>query len=781
MICLRTKGVIQVSVMSLATALVSAPAYAQSADRAPPAADDAPLDSNIIIVTAQKRAEAIDRVGLAIAAFSGDDLERRGIASVSDLPKVVPGLTYSDSATGTPVYTLRGIGFYETSIAAYPAVTVYTDQVPLSFPAMTSFAAFDVERVEVLKGPQGILFGQNSTGGAINYIARKPKDTLDAGVELGYGRFNEITATGYVGGPLADGLKARVAVKYRAMDDWQHSFTRDDEIGEKNEFVGRFLLDWDPASNLRFELSVNGFINKSDPLVPQYSAINKQFDIPFPLLDNLPFAPDSARAADWPETARPRQDQKFYQIALRGDWDVGEDMTVTSISAYGKFKRNDTLSTSGVNLLQNSVTPLRAYVDEFFQEIRIANGGNNRLRYIFGGNYSKANSRSFQYIDYGQTTIAQLFGFGISGGKDTQHMRNVALFGNLEFDVSSQFTVKAGARYTDSKRSYSGCNIAGPGQRGQGVVDFYRGLSESIVGHPVTIPDDGCLTIETRPGNPNFGLPGAFEDTLSEDNLSWRVGIDFKPTEHALIYANVAKGYKAGSYPTVVGGASTQFFPVVQESVVDYELGVKLSMFDRKLSLESAVFYYDYKNKQLRSKLADDIFGPLDALQNVPKSEVFGIEGTIRITPAPGFTIVGSGTYVDSKVGEFVALNAVGVQEDFTGSKFPFTPKWQFSGSADYEFAISSSAEIFLGASIAHSSRSNASLGRDPVTRLPAVTLIDLRAGIQSTDGSWRASVYGKNIANEFYWTNVVRTLDTTARYPGMPATYGVSLSYRFR
>ena len=165
------------SLLALASAQ---PVFAQEAVAA--AADD---QYGEIIVTAQKRAESINRVGLTINAFSADDLRNRQVSSLDDIAKIVPGLNYANTQNGTPVYTLRGVGFYDTSLSSYPTVSVYLDEVPLPFPVLTRHSAFDLERIEVLKGPQGTLFGQNATGGAINYIAAKPTDHLTAGVELG--------------------------------------------------------------------------------------------------------------------------------------------------------------------------------------------------------------------------------------------------------------------------------------------------------------------------------------------------------------------------------------------------------------------------------------------------------------------------------------------------------------------------------------------------------------------------------------------------------------------
>ena len=313
-----------VSILALTMAVsgLASGAFAQAAPgTAPPQAAQPTAAVSEIIVTAQKRTERLSDVGLTISAFTAETLRDAGVTSAADLQKLVPGLTYAHSNTSLPVYTLRGVGFYETSLAAYPAVSVYVDQTPLPFPLLTSHTGLDLERVEVLKGPQGILFGQNSTGGAIDFVAAKPTSEPHAGLDLSYGEFNRVSAQGFVSGPLADTVKARLAVEYDRGDDWQQSYTRDDSLGKIDTFVGRLLLDWTPTDRLKFELNVNGWIDKSDPQAAQYFKIDPQVPATLsPAMRNYPVAPADDRAADWgPGADRPRGDQNLVQTALRGE------------------------------------------------------------------------------------------------------------------------------------------------------------------------------------------------------------------------------------------------------------------------------------------------------------------------------------------------------------------------------------------------------------------------------------------------------------------------------
>ncbi|GGD54525.1 TonB-dependent receptor plug domain-containing protein [Croceicoccus pelagius] len=186
-------------------------------------------DFGEIIVTANKRSESLSKVGVSVSAFSGDMLETRNIVRPDELAKAVPSLALAPSTHGTPVYTLRGVGYNADALAVYPAVSISLDQAPMPFPVLAGHSMFDLERVEVLKGPQGTLFGQNSTGGAINYVAAKPTDTLEAGVDASYGRFSEVRGTAYVSGPLSDTLAMRVAVDAAHRGNWQRNFARTPE------------------------------------------------------------------------------------------------------------------------------------------------------------------------------------------------------------------------------------------------------------------------------------------------------------------------------------------------------------------------------------------------------------------------------------------------------------------------------------------------------------------------------------------------------------------------
>jgi iron complex outermembrane recepter protein len=753
-------------------------------------------DSTEIVVTANKREQRLNDVGLTVAVVSGDDLQNRQINSLADLANATPGLSFTNSANGTPVYTLRGVGFYETSLGAYPTVSTYVDEAPLPFPVLSSHSAFDLERVEVLKGPQGTLFGQNATGGAINYIAAKPTSTFQAGGSVSYGRFNEIIGDAFLSGPLSSTLTARLAGRIERADGWQVSNSRaGDRNGKVENYMGRLLIDFDPTESVRIKLNINGWKDNSETQAPQYIALFPQA-APFvpPQLAGAQFSPERPQASDWTPGV-PSRSNRMGQASLRAEFDINDDITLTSLTSYADYKQRqgdegDGLPITTLDLINND-----GRIKSFNQELRLSNSSASDFRWVVGANYEKSKVNQVVDLAFQDTSIRGLYGalfgypfFSLSYSND-QKFRTYAGFANVEYDIG-KLTVKVGGRYTKSRIDSSECGFDDSGSPINTGPLFYDILFGGALG-----PYAGqCYQINNTPDTYNGVAPGAsgrFTDTLKEDNFSWRVGLDYKPVQDVLLYANVAKGYKAGSYPTLSASLFSQYLPVTQESVLSYEAGFKATLLDRALQLNGAVFYYKYTDKQLRSKLVDPNFGILDTLQNIPKSDVKGFEIEMNIRPAQGLVINNTFTYLDATIKEFTGINSGGVSANFAGANVPYTPKYQIGSNIDYEFAVSDSLNAFVGSSLNFRSGTVATIGGEinpagvtsPITTVFGIddyVLIDLRAGIAAADDSWRVSVWGKNVGNEYYWNNVVAAFDTIGRYAGKPATYGVSVSFKY-
>lgn len=792
-----------VSILSLATALPQA-AFAQdvvgqaSGTGAPSGGATKPaasLETDEIVVTANKREQNLKDVGLAVSVLQGEAFKRRQINNLADIANAIPGLTFANSAENTPIYTLRGVSFYETSIGAYPAVSVYADEVVLPFPALANHVAYDLERVEVLKGPQGTLFGSNSTGGAINFIVAKPTSTPTAGLNLTYGRFNQTIAEGYVSGPLTSTLRARVALRAEHGGNWQTSDTRpngpDGKNGRMRNVMGRLLLDWRPSDGARFQININGWQDKSDTQAAQLVGFQNVIPLSPPevIAKNNLVSP-SPTSGDW-TIGSLYGDNRFFQATLRSDVDLAEAITMTTVTSYLNYHQRLGSDLDGSPVRVGGHGPNVGKVNTISQELRFSNGGATGFRYVLGGNIDQSNVRQVVNYDFTDSASGLRNGISVNVNRGIQKFTNFAFFGNGELNVLRTVTLKAGARYTDNKdvgRSCSYNDFDGPGSIG---TFFYRVLLRGRLG---AYPAGACYVINNL-GRPINGVapgdPGEFADTLHEHSVSWRAGIDWKPHDDLLIYANVAKGYKSGSFPTISAAVMTSNLAVKQESVLSLEGGVKASAFDRLLQFSLAGFYYKYNDKQLRAKVVDPLFGIVDSLQNIPKSSVRGVELEVTLRPVRGLSIPASISYIDAKIDEFVGINGVGLAGDFAGSVIPFTPKYQFSVNPEYRFKLANRVQAFIGGGVSYRSSAISVVGGalNPPSAFPAdilasgikaYTLVDLRAGVDIND-KFHFSVFGKNVFNQYYWTNVFLSSDTTSRYAGQPATYGVSLGFTFR
>lgn len=785
------RGFVALSAALLAgTALV--PAHAQSE---PQGTADGRYGVADIVVTANKRSQSINDVGLTISAIGSEALEKQGVRTLDDLARSVPGLSFAPTDFGTPIFTLRGVGYYDNSLGGYPTTSVYVDEVPLPFSTLALHTNLDLERVEVLKGPQGTLFGQNSTGGAINFIAAKPTKDLAAGVDATIGRFGAGEANGFLSGPVTENLGFRLSGQYGFGSPWQRSYTRDDTIGRKNYLNGRLLLHWEPTSDFRVTLNVNGWRDTSEPQQPQYVALFPQVVLPdgtsavSPDVAAFPFSPTTPRAADWSPENRPSSHKRQYQTSLRFDYDIADHIQLTSISNYVDYRVRQNLDLDG-SPFESLEYGDEGYLRSFTQELRLAGGEGTPFRWVVGGNLELSHTYEEQYTFYKDSTIAAFFGISTGGNSTDQKFRNYAFFGNGEFDITPELTVKAGARYTNARVKGNTCAFDAGDGLVNGTALFFFGLMNPP-GTPLpTLNIGDCIAL-----GPD-GQPGPYILTQTEDNVSWRVGLDYKPNRDLLLYANIAKGYKAGSFPALSALTYVSYVPVVQEALMDYEAGFKAQLLDRRVGLNGAVFYYDYTNKQLLTKAPDLIAGLLPVLANIPKSRVKGAELELNAAPLEGLRLSAAATYLDAKITDYVGVNAGGAVADFAGTDIPFTPKWQFAVNADYSPPVTGPVHPFIGASLTSRTSTTSIVGSaigaiinpgyqssvpiEDTYNVRGYTLLDLRAGVEADDGRWRLMVWGKNVTNQHYWNNVITAYENIVRYAGQPATYGVTFSYKF-
>ena len=763
-----------------------------------------------VVVTAQKRAESANDIGLSISVLSSNTMDMQKLTTLEEITTAVPGLVFSTSQQGTPILTLRGVGFNESSLGVYPATSLYVDEVPLPFPVMAAHSAFDLERAEVLKGPQGVLFGQNSTGGAINFIAAKPEDELSYGGDISYGRFNRAEVNGFVTNSLSDNVSARLSIQAVQSDDWQESNTSNREIGEEDYYAGRLQLRYRPNEAAEININFNGWKDKTDPVAMQFvAATPKRFDeAPDQALAQaaVPFTDDDARSADW--SVSQNSDREFYQASVRGDFDINDDMTLTGLLAYSDYDQNKSHDGDGSNLATADFLKADGDIDSTFAELRLA-GNSDLMRWILGVNYENSNTSEDQLLDILDNTSnrPQTLQVHSVGSALDQDIESYAVFGNIDVNLTDDLTGKLGARYTDTQIDADSCNYAPPNldpdlDRSNGIGSNAAALFNLLGDVTGTVPFTpigigGCFTLNE---NNVPGIP--YLDTLDEDNVSWRVGLDYQLNTETLVYANISQGYKAGSFPVLAANSYDQLLPVTEESVLAYEVGFKALLMNDTLQWNAAIFYYDYEDKQVRGKINTAIFGPLDRLVNVPDSTIQGIETDLVVQLSEGLTLTAAATYIDSEIDNYFGYNVYGGEGDLSGNDIPFTPDWTYSLDLDYRKPFKN-GEFFAGVNVNGQSDSDAVIGAsdldlgdfplpggveggyqksitDNYFVVESYTTVGARIGYQSTDGNWRVMLWGKNITDEYYWNNVIASSESGARVAGSPRTYGVTLGYKY-
>ena len=732
-------------------ALFGASQMAMAAD----AAAAGPSSVAEVIVTAQKRQENIQNVGMSIKAASGDQLTKMGIHDTESLSKIVPGFQFTPTYYGTNVFTIRGVGFQDTSLAGSPTVSVYVDEMPLPFSALTNGATLDLQRVEVLKGPQGTLFGNNATGGAINYIANKPTDTFQAGADLSYGTFNDTDITGYVSGPLMDGLDARLAVRHNESGAWQKSYgpQPSQSQGGKDFTNGRFALLWKPNDRFKALLTLSGWQDKGWNQNGQLFGIAELSGLATlaPAIANYPMAPHNNQAANWnncvnvdpfdpiagqaggtqlatvthpgsgstldgrlesegagsvvqaggqPTHCVPaRKNNTYYNANLRMDYDLGHDITLTSLTEFQKFNRTAAIDGAGMNI-QDYQSYQRGKIESAYQEIRLSGKWwNGKGNWIVGANYENDNTwdsflqtynassasptvfvnpnytgyQAFP-VHYGDLlpttspcgaagtqgpfngifcgTANTALALGPTKPEDRQLTNTFAVYASGEYPILDNLTLLGGVRYTEEDKKGGVCgNDGGDGTWAQvayTLQSFYNPASSSpAASAPGTCASTGAYPTYNTPGLGLGGGNGLIYGHLNQHNIAWRAGLNWKPTHDTLLYVNISQGYKGGSYPTVALASLVQTVPVVQEELLSYEAGFKTELFDHQLQANGAIFYYDYTNKQILGAVADAVYGALPTLVNVPKSDVKGFELSFVYTPEwlHGLTITPSVSY----------------------------------------------------------------------------------------------------------------------------------------
>ncbi len=780
-----------------------------------------------IIVTAQRTEQSANDVGMDIQAFQGEQIEKLRITSVEGLTAVVPGFTVAQSYQGVPTYTLRGIGFNTINMSSTSTVGTYVDEVAYPYPILNAGPMFDLERVEVLKGPQGTLFGRNTTAGLINLVTNKPSEELEAAVKAEAGDFATTNFEGMLSGPLGRALAGRIAVRTEdSQDGWQQSNARDEELGEVHRYGARLSLVWRPREDLQVDASYNGWLNRSDTLAAQAIGFTPSTTSGAPSVFNAPGIvdyvkanrPDEADQADWaPQSVRGvdagtglglpgdlEEDSRMHAYKLHAQWDLSDAMRLVSLSGYQDLERKALTDFSGAPyevLLQD----IDGSIESFSQELRLE-GESGNASWLLGAYYADD-----ELVDGNRTLLGQNANVGLIRAYTAQLISNPVLgpllntggytvaealqafrtyedhaeidasswsvFGNYSRELGNAFTLTTGIRYTEDQQDYGGCSRDFNGNMLPNVNVTNRALFLQSYGMlALPIAQGQCNTFDPLSGT--FGL---VESELDEDNVAWRMALDWSPADGLLVYASVSQGAKSGVTPVNAANIAAQNAPVKQEQLLAWELGVKSTLLDRRLQVNASTFYYDYEDKQLSVYFADPIYTTLSRLANIPDSAAWGLDSEVSWQATEHLLAIVSATLLHTEVQDYVGIDVAGKPKDYDGAEFLYSPDTSGAMSLLYDRPVASGLGLRMMLNGRYQSSSNANLDGNMGHEIDSYALLNASIGIHALDERWDVSLWGANLTDEYYWLTVTQNANTVIRFPGKTRTWGATLSYRLR
>jgi iron complex outermembrane receptor protein len=762
-----------------------------------------------VVVTAQKREQNLNDVGISISAITGSQMKELGISDATEMAEFTPGLVLTETQpSGVPIYTIRGVGFDDYSVGSSSTVGVYVDEVALPYPTMTRGVMFDVARVEVLKGPQGTLYGRNSTGGAINFVSNMPGDEFEAGVSLDVGDDEYYKADVFVSGGLTDTLRGRLAVTTTQQDEgWQDSVSTGDKLGEKDELAGRVILQWDASDSVDVTFNAHGNTDKSDgpaaevlgltntavPVNTQPGLATTNDPTLYPVLAGLigaELSPDFAgfadplayRAnssdpgqADW--GLKPENDNTGYGGSVTLKWAIDDSYELVSISGYDKFERDEDQDWDGTPLGMWD-SSMDSEIESFSQELRVNYEAGGDITWIAGLYYSTDTVEENVLGDVSNTGAGGGgLGFNAFSQKYDQDTDTVGVYGHAEWMLSDDFRLIVGGRYTDEERDWEGCTY----DVGGDISWLYNNIFGLSKPGGAAFEPNECLTIDGSAVDPEtFQVANpVFKDDISTQNFSGKLGLDYFATEDVLVYGSISSGFKSGGFNGSPANDWSQLQPYDEETLYAYELGVKATLLDGAMQLNGAAFYYDYEDKQVIDTV-DTLFGPLGKLTNVPESEIMGLELEWQWRPLLGLDLSLSATYLDSEVKDYVDFWG----EDLQGRDLAQTPEFQYNGIAAYEFPVSDGLSMRAMVNFNYSDGYYTLLGDSGGTvnyddmQVDDWFVTNARITLFPEDSKWEVSLWGKNLGDEYYQQSLNFSNDVTFAMTGMGRTYGVNMTY---
>jgi iron complex outermembrane receptor protein len=710
-----------------------------------------------VIVTAQKREQDIQEVPISISKLSGDRLNARfaGGADILALASAAPGL-HVESSNGSlaPRFYMRGLGNADFTQAASQPVSVVFDEVPMEKVALKAFPLFDLASIEVIRGPQGTLFGRNTTAGIVKVNSRRPTDEFEGYVRGSAGNLGTFNGEAAFGGPLIqDKLLARVSVMTQNRSDWvDNAFTgEDDALGGQNVNAGRVQLLWTPTDNFsawfmhqRQDTTGTTSIFRANVFDTGSNDLNSNYDRDRVWLDGGDNNPALMKSSG---------------TTIKLDWDVG-DYTITSITSYqdvyDRFGRGDIdggfgcLFTCGGIPSGPASTPFSPFnspfvvnidtgsdilVDQFTQELRFTSNLDGPLNYQAGVFYFED--------EFDGDAQAQSAGATEFATSSTSHIENTtwAIFGQGSYDVSDQLTITAGVRYTDDEKDATHVDFSG--------------------------------VVPTVPIN------------LTDDNLSWDLALSYAMTDDAQVYGRVASGFRA---PTIQDRIQddVEVTTADSETILSYEIGYK-AMFER-VRFNAAAFYYTIDDMQL---VAVGGTSNSTSLLNADEGVGYGIELEIDYMVTDNLILSGGYGYNKTEVnddtlsvpgGPLVTVLDPLDENGFAridGNPFQHAPKWTLNFEINYTYPLASGNELFLFSDWKFKGETNDFLYENIEFTTDTQFEGGLRLGYRNIDRNYDVGFFARNITDE---DNVIGGIDfaNNTAYVNEPRVWGAEFTYHF-
>jgi len=724
-------------------AIAAVPTAAMAQQNADDVADGGLGD---IIVTAQKRAQKLQEVPISVSAFDNSAIREAGFTNSLSIGDQVPNLEIKTFG-GVPNIFIRGVGNNDFNASSIGPISIYRDDVVVASTGSQIFSLFDLDRIEVVRGPQGTLFGKNTTGGAIQFFSKLPGDEFEANARFGYGRFDLFEGEAGASLPLSDTLSVRVAGLVRRRDgEKTNLFTGDDAINV-DEAAARAILRWRPTGETDVRLTIGGGRDRSDYLENKPVGTINGADL-FGYTD--PF-PDNSKLLNFNGPSRNHSDNVFVNFSASHE--MG-DFTLKWISGYDDSDVDNRVDVDGGPFRIDEIVFL-SRAKQFTQEFQLAYDS-GPLNAILGAYYFREKLHADSDADLlGELTFAQ--GALPLLTRATRKNDAYALFGQATYAVMPSLRFTLGGRYTIDKVRVTHKADLVPGYFDRDIPD----------GAPVALVPFARL-----------------KDTFK--SFTWRIAADYDLAPDILAYASIDRGFKAGGFNIGLITSVAERTRVDPEYLTSYEIGLKSTLLDRRLRLNLSAFYYDYTDLQVLSvnRQAGSTV-PTLGLDNAADATIKGIELEATAVPTDWLDLGVNMGVLDAKYRNYTsgAIDPVtGQPRDFSGNRLPGAPKLTVSTYGQVTIPVGRfqtrwrAGYNYTGKKYYNNAQS------DLISSGSGYGLINLRATLADPDKGWELAAWAKNVTDKAY---IVDATDTSGfgfvpRYYGERATYGVELSFQF-